>query len=132
MSTRCGKVTESKRRLPCEPAGLSVTSSAARERAGFTQPQVAGYLGVKREQISQLENGHRKVDVITLTKLADLYGYSVAHFVDQVVPEESDTSIAFRAQNIGDEDLESLRWINRFARTLSELTSLIERRSEDA
>ncbi|MGI6517264.1 MAG: helix-turn-helix domain-containing protein [Bacillota bacterium] len=104
----------------------------ARERAGFTQPQVAGYLGVKREQISQLENGHRKVDVITLTKLADLYGYSVAHFVDQVVPEESDTSIAFRAQNIGDEDLESLRWINRFARNLSELTSLIERRSTDA
>ncbi len=53
---------------------------------------------MKREQISQLENGHRKVDVITLTKLADLYGYSVAHFVDQVVPEESDTSIAFRGR----------------------------------
>jgi len=47
----------------------------ARERAGLTQPQVAKYLGVKREQVSQLENGHRKVDVITLTKLAGLYGY---------------------------------------------------------
>ena len=104
----------------------------ARERAGLTQYEVAGYLGVKREQISQVENGHRKVDVITLTKLADLYSYSVTHFVDQVAPEQRDTSNASRAQKIDEEDLESLRWINRFARKLSELTSLIERRSKDA
>ncbi len=103
----------------------------ARERAGLTRSQVAGYLGLKREQILQLENGYRKVDVITLTKLADLFGYSVAHFFDQVAPEQSDTTVAFGAQNIGDEDLESLRWIYRFARNLSELTSLIERRSAD-
>lgn len=104
----------------------------ARGRAGLTQPQVAKYLGVKREQVSQLENGRRKVDVITLTKLADLYGYSITYFVDQVAAERSDISVAFRAQNISDEDLESLGWINRFVRNLSELTDLIERRSTDA
>jgi len=104
----------------------------ARERAGLTQPQVAKYLGVKREQVSQLENGHRKVDVITLTKLAGLYGYSITYFVDQVAAERSDISVAFRAQNISDEDLESFGWINRFVRNLSELMDLIERRSADA
>jgi hypothetical protein len=49
-----------------------------------------------------------------------------------VAAERSDISVAFRAQNISDEDLESFGWINRFVRNLSELMDLIERRSADA
>ena len=43
-----------------------------RESTGFTQEQVAKYLGTKREIISYIETGARPVNTLMLRRLADL------------------------------------------------------------
>lgn len=103
----------------------------ARERAGLTQEQVAEALGIKREQISYFENGHREIDVLTLSKLADVYGYPVEHFLKtEQVEKPSDLSVAFRAAELSEDDLRALAWVQRFTRNLSELTKLLGKGKE--
>jgi transcriptional regulator with XRE-family HTH domain len=49
----------------------------ARTQAGLSQSQAARLLGVESPStISQYENGHRKIDIQTFTKLATLYDVS--------------------------------------------------------
>ncbi len=99
----------------------------ARERAGLTQDQVAKSLGVLREQVSYFENGRREIDLVTLFRLADLYGYSAAHFLlGQRARPGEDLSIAFRAGELGEEDLEVVAWVQRFARNLALLDELLQ------
>lgn len=99
----------------------------ARERTGITQNQAAKLVGTVREQISYYENGRREIDILTLTKLADLYGYSVHHFLQQQPSSDQATElvIAYRAQEIADEDLEIVAEIIRFTRNLNDLTNLL-------
>ncbi|MGI6037774.1 MAG: helix-turn-helix domain-containing protein [Limnochordia bacterium] len=101
---------------------------AARKRAGLTQEQAAAVLDVARGQISYYENGRREIDITSLIKLADLYGYSVHHFLEgSPISEEEDVelSIAFRADALSESDLDTIAWIKRFTRNLSELDSLV-------
>ncbi|MCU6798030.1 helix-turn-helix transcriptional regulator [Paenibacillus sp. WQ 127069] len=44
---------------------LSVTLRALRERAKYTQEQLADYLGIAAATISKIENGHRVPDALT-------------------------------------------------------------------
>ena len=52
----------------------------AREYIGFSQDQVATYLGVSRSALSNIETGQRKVEALELKKLAGLYKRTVSHF----------------------------------------------------
>ena len=52
----------------------------AREYLGFSQEEVATYLGVSRSALSNMESGQRKVDALELKKLAGLYKRPVSHF----------------------------------------------------
>src|SRR5687767_10101471 len=45
----------------------------AREYRGFSQEDVARYLGVPRSAISLIESGTRRLDILELQKLARLY-----------------------------------------------------------
>ena len=45
----------------------------ARQRAGLSQAQVAGELGLTRPSISEIEAGRRRVAAEELVRLADLY-----------------------------------------------------------
>ena len=60
---------------------------AVRVSLGFTQEQVAKYLGTKREIISYIETGTRSINTVTLQKLADLYGYRFSYFIDEKILE---------------------------------------------
>lgn len=53
----------------------------AREYLGLSQEEVAGHLKIPRSAISLLESGQRKVDLIELRKLANLYQRPVAFFM---------------------------------------------------
>ncbi|AVX31764.1 helix-turn-helix domain-containing protein [Carboxydocella sp. JDF658] len=99
----------------------------ARELSGLTQSQVANYLGIRRENISYYENGTRPIDTITLSKLADLYGYSLSYFLKSEKEEDiSSLSVAFRTEELSNEDLKVLAWAKRFARNLSSIKQLLE------
>ena len=54
---------------------------AARERAGFTQVQVAGLLGQPQSFVSKCESGERRVDVVELENFAKIYKKSVSFFL---------------------------------------------------
>ena len=52
---------------------LSKRLKEAREYRGFSQEEIAGYLGVPRSAISLIENGSRRVSATELSRLASLY-----------------------------------------------------------
>lgn len=105
----------------------------ARERTGFTQEQAAKLLGTARGQLSYYENGRREVDIVSLAKLADLYGYSIHYFLDPEPRLESvpGLAVAFRAQTIADDDLPAIAWVNRFARNLNDLAMLLDKEGRE-
>jgi len=55
----------------------------AREAAGLSQEDVAQKLGLLRPAISQIENGHRRVEALELARLAKLYGRPLSFFADE-------------------------------------------------
>ncbi|MGE5604552.1 MAG: helix-turn-helix domain-containing protein [Bacteroidota bacterium] len=97
----------------------------ARSRSGLTQDQVAKYLGVAREMISYYENATREIDLVSLQKLADLYGYTIKHFLAE--PENGEITIAFRADELDENDLEVVAWVQRVAKNLRELNDLLSK-----
>src|SRR5439155_4808732 len=54
-------------------AALGVRLKEAREYEGFSQEEVAKYLGLPRSAISLIESGARGIDFLELKKLATLY-----------------------------------------------------------
>lgn len=58
-------------------AALGARLKDAREYRGFSQEDVAKYLGVSRSAISLIESGARRLDVLELKKLATLYECSI-------------------------------------------------------
>ena len=61
----------------------------AREYLGFSQEEVATFLGVSRSALSLIETGQRKVDALELKKLAGLYKRPVGYFTGEEVEEIS-------------------------------------------
>ncbi|GAP99955.1 hypothetical protein NIES2104_66650 [Leptolyngbya sp. NIES-2104] len=53
---------------------------AARRAAGLTQRDVATCLNVPQSYVSKCESGERRIDVIELTKFAELYQQSLDYF----------------------------------------------------
>ena len=85
-----------------------------REQAGLRQGQIADYLGVTQTFISKVETGERNLTVDQLESVVNLYGYSLAAFVDA---EEKTLPIqfAFRAQDVSKEDLRIIADIGMIA-----------------
>lgn len=59
---------------------LGIRLKEAREYLGFSQEEVANFLGVPRTAVSNVETGLRKIDALELKKLAGLYKRPVSHF----------------------------------------------------
>jgi transcriptional regulator with XRE-family HTH domain len=100
---------------------------SVRESVGFTQEQVAKYLGTKREMISYIETGARPASTLILRKLADLYGYKFSYFVDESIKEERpQVSMAFRVSDLTDSDLSIIAQVMRIALNLDSLYGLLK------
>lgn len=56
---------------------LGARLKEAREYQGFSQEEVATYLGLPRSAISLIESGARGLDVLELKKLATLYKVNI-------------------------------------------------------
>ena len=61
-----------------------------REEQGYSQDEVAQYLGLSRSAISLMESGDRRVDVLELKKLATLYECTVAQLLEESPPQEEE------------------------------------------
>ena len=102
--------------------------ATARKSIGFTQQQVASYLGIKREILAYYETGARPVTTLTLAKLADLYGYKLSSFLEQGRSEEETPHVitAFRAADLSENDFTIIAEIKRIASNLDSLYRLLE------
>ncbi len=55
----------------------------AREAAGLTQQEAAEKLSKPQSYISKIERGERRIDVVEIKTIADLYKVSVSYFYGQ-------------------------------------------------
>lgn len=69
--------------IEAERGRLAERLRAAREYLGFSQDEVAKFLGIPRSALSNVECGQRKVDALELKRLAHLYKRSVAYFTGE-------------------------------------------------
>lgn len=73
---------EWRKQTEIERRHLAAKLRYAREAAGLNQRQVADQLGIGSHSIiSELENGQRRLDVVELIVLAELYGKDPAWFL---------------------------------------------------
>ncbi len=72
-----------------ERADLVLRLREEREYLGFSQDQVAQFLGISRSALSNIETGQRKVEVVELKRLASLYKKPMTYFTGEGVPAES-------------------------------------------
>jgi transcriptional regulator with XRE-family HTH domain len=97
--------------------GLSERLREAREYLGFSQEEVANFLGIARSALSNIENGQRKVDALELKRLAQLYERTASYFTGETEEAEprfaADVAhLARKAEELSPQDREEL---SRFA-----------------
>jgi transcriptional regulator with XRE-family HTH domain len=92
----------------------------AREYLGFSQEEVATFLGVSRSALSLMESGQRKVDALELKKLAGLYKRPVGYFTGEEAEETSFGSdvkhLARKVAELAPDDREELARFADFLR----------------
>lgn len=103
---------------------LSENLRTFREANGYTQEQIANYLGLDQTTVSKIERGTRTIGVSSLEKLASLYFCSIDTFLE-AKPEP--TQVAFRKTGASAADLDATAAIGRIAANLKEMTALEER-----
>jgi transcriptional regulator with XRE-family HTH domain len=88
----------------------------AREYLGFSQDQVATFLGVSRSALSLMETGQRKVDALELKKLAGLYKRLVSYFTGDEAEEISfSTDVKHLARQVSELSPDDREELGRFA-----------------
>lgn len=87
----------------------------AREYLGFSQEDIATYLGVPRSALSLIETGQRKVDALELKKLAGVYKRPIGYFTGDEPEENVGADLRYltrKAAQLSPDDREEL---SRFA-----------------
>lgn len=88
----------------------------AREYLGFSQEEVATFLGVSRSALSLMETGQRKVDALELKKLAGLYKRPVGYFTGEEAEETSfGADIKHLARKVSELSPDDREELGRFA-----------------
>lgn len=54
----------------------------ARKEAGLDQKDVAGRLGRTQSYVSKMESGQRRIDIVLLKELANIYKRKLNYFVE--------------------------------------------------
>ena len=105
---------------------LGVNLKTLRDGMGLNQKHIADYLGVDQSFVSKYESGERSLSSEMLGRLADLFCIQINQILneDDVKPE---IVIAFRANAITPDDVETISIIGRIAKNLNEMDALLVR-----
>ena len=89
MTSRHGGAdrVSTKAKLADEIAILGSVLTAARERAGLKQTELAVRLGVPPSYLSKVENGTRRLDVIEFVRIAEAIGADPQEIVGELQQE---------------------------------------------
>lgn len=83
--------------MPVEFGRVGQVLRASRERACLTQEAVAEAIGLNRVVLSYYETGDRQPSLAVLSRLARLYGLTLASLLEGAEPEPEPTEVLFRA-----------------------------------
>ena len=103
---------------PTDPqVRLSKKLKEAREYLGLNQQFVADQSGLSRAAISAIETGRRRVEALELERLAAIYKFPVAHFLDEPQQEpDSVRALAREAAELSESDRSELLRFAQFLR----------------
>ncbi|MBN1637238.1 MAG: helix-turn-helix transcriptional regulator [Deltaproteobacteria bacterium] len=104
---------------------IGSTIKALRESSGLTQSNIANYLKVDQSLISKFEAGERPISADKLEKLLTLFGASMSIF-NETEGKIKPLSLALRANEISEEDLEIVCAINKIALNCDFMTRLLK------
>ncbi len=77
-----------------------------REKLGWNQTDIANYLGITREAISNYERGERNISYELLEKLAIFYCVDIADLMEENLDMQlTNVAFAFRAKELQADDL---------------------------
>lgn len=101
---------------------LTTTSTGSnirrfREKFGFTQEVLAGYLDISREELSYYENDKRNIPNKVLEKAADLFGvneYELLLEDESII--QTNLAFAFRADELDVHDLKQIGAFKKIVR----------------
>ena len=97
---------------------LSKRLKEAREYRGFSQEEIAGYLGVPRSAISLIENGSRRVSATELSRLSSLYQTTMESLTGQNREESEPESVRMVARAAAELSVTDRDEVLRFAQFL--------------
>jgi transcriptional regulator with XRE-family HTH domain len=88
---------------------LAENIRALRKKLGYTQEQIADYLGISTAAVTQYETGARVVPSTTVSKLAILFNVE-EYEMYQEEPQQQQllSAFAFRADELQPKDLKSI------------------------
>ena len=85
-----------------------------REISGYTQENVASFLGINRSAYSNYELGFREMPIEYMEKLADLYGCDAYILYEEDIDVlDNMLATAFRVDNLLSEDMEHIAAFKR-------------------
>lgn len=89
-----------------------------RDYRGYSQKEIAEYLGISRPTVSLIENGERKVDSLELQKLAELYNTSVDNLLGDHQNKKANEEVELLARAAEDLSSEDRKEVLQFAEFL--------------
>ena len=96
-----------------------------RERSGWNQSDIARYLGVTREAISNYERGERSIPYTHLEKLATFYCIEVADLLEENIDAQTtNLAFAFRADELSADDLQHIAAFKKVVTNYQKMTQL--------
>lgn len=97
--------------------------SKLRSESGISQKLLAEYLSVDQSYISKIEKGERSANLELLSSLSTLFGCALDYFNEETTMY-SPMAIAFRADSIGAEDLQTISMMQKIALNLKFMDDL--------
>lgn len=98
-----------------------------RTKIGLTQSDLAGYLGISREEVNYYENAKRTVPAHLIPKMADLFGVDEYDlFEEDNAINKANMAFAFRAKEINTDDLNSIAAFKKIALNYLKIQKVIE------
>lgn len=104
---------------------ISENIRSLRKKLGYTQEQIAEYLGVSIAAVTQYETGARVVPAATVSKLALLFDVEEYElYQDEPQQQQLLSAFAFRADELLPQDLKSISEFKKmFSTTFISLTN---------
>lgn len=80
-----------------------------RKKMGYTQDHIANFLGTDRSTVSKYESNEREISIVSLEKLANLFGIELEDLLEEnSVHQSAGLAFAFRSDGIDQEDMVSI------------------------